>query len=135
MGGNVDNEGRVEMCINGAWGTVCDTSWDSSDAAVVCRQLGYLQEGNVTINNYIYLSMFKANNFLSQMFKTDAVAFNNAHFGTGTGSVHLTSVGCVGTETGLLSCSYSTSTSACSHLEDAGVRCQGMCHHQIYPFS
>ena len=46
FGGNVPNEGRVEVCIStNLWSTVCDDNWGSIDATVVCRQLGYSTQG------------------------------------------------------------------------------------------
>ena len=45
MGGSSPTIGRVEVCINSTWGTICDESWDDSDAVVVCRQLGHSPYG------------------------------------------------------------------------------------------
>ena len=45
-GSSYANRGRVEICVNNAWGTVCDYNFGSSDAKVVCHQLGY-SSGNI----------------------------------------------------------------------------------------
>ena len=41
QGSTVQGSGRVEICIDNVWGTVCDDFWSSNDARVVCKQLGF----------------------------------------------------------------------------------------------
>ena len=47
VNGSQPHEGRVEVCFSETWGTVCNhidrggDKWNSSEADVVCRQLGY----------------------------------------------------------------------------------------------
>ena len=41
VGGSNEFTGRVEVCIGETWGTVCSVNWDSTDAGVICSQLGY----------------------------------------------------------------------------------------------
>ncbi|XP_072181985.1 scavenger receptor cysteine-rich domain-containing protein DMBT1-like [Diadema setosum] len=95
--GETPREGRVEVYVNGAWGTVCDDSWDMDDAEIVCTSLGY--EG-----------------------AKDALA--NAAFGQGTGNIWLDNVLCTGKQTNIFDCDNNgIGVHNCAHSEDAGVRC------------
>ena len=41
IGGSYNWEGRVEIYLNGEWGTITHDGAGFHDARVVCRQLGY----------------------------------------------------------------------------------------------
>ncbi|XP_044924808.1 deleted in malignant brain tumors 1 protein-like, partial [Mustela putorius furo] len=91
--------GRVEVLIQGTWGTVCDDLWDLAEATVVCRQL---QCGRAV------------------------AAPTGAHFGAGSGKILLDDVQCAGAESHLGQCMQRGEAGLnCGHLEDAGVVCTG----------
>ena len=44
--GDREYEGKIDICYNGKWGTVCgDSDIDDSVAEVVCKQLGFSLHG------------------------------------------------------------------------------------------
>ena len=45
VGGANIREGRVEICINNAWGTICNDLFSRQDAIVVCTQMGFSNRG------------------------------------------------------------------------------------------
>ena len=59
----LSNEGRVEVCVNNLWSTVCDAAFSSRDAIVACRQLNYDGAGNKFI---IFVSLSVAHTFLQR---------------------------------------------------------------------
>ena len=66
MGGNVETEGRVEICINNAWGSVCESGFTREEATVVCRQLGELQDEGM-YNRMLILRIFYAYTVLTDI--------------------------------------------------------------------
>ena len=126
-GGVNDTEGRVEICYNATWGTVCDNMWGSTNADVVCRQLGFSSTG-IPYKSLIHMLCFFGNHFSP----TGATAFFFAFFGQGTGSIWLDNVVCTGNETRLYDCQNTgIGVHNCSHFEDVGVRCLTECKKQV----
>lgn len=96
-GGNTSHTGLVEVSVDGStWGTICDDSFTSNGAKVVCRMLGYPS--------------------------SNASAYTSPRHGSG--QIFLDDVKCVGTESSLDHCKHSTwGVNDCTHSEDVGVIC------------
>jgi hypothetical protein len=100
-GGRTKYDGRVEVLMNGQWGTVCDDKFTPENARVVCHELGL----------------------------GDPVSFRQigqlgAHYKINgqTAPIWLDDVKCTGQESSLLQCAFE-SPHDCKHKEDVTVQC------------
>ena len=88
--------GRVEVFYNGTWGTVCDDSWDITDANVTCRELGFER----AVKAYV-------------------------SFEQGNGTIWMDGVECTGKERSLTECRHNVSgkPNCDDHSKNVGVVC------------
>ncbi|KAA0716149.1 Lysyl oxidase -like protein 4 [Triplophysa tibetana] len=86
--------GRLEVSHQGVWGTVCDDHFDSVDATVACKMLGFQRSNQV----------FTASG--------------------GIGKIWLDELKCVGQEKSIFDCPHSgIGVNNCNHNEDVGISC------------
>ena len=115
LGDDAVLRGRVEVCINGTWGTICDHHWTQQEASVACSHLGYSPYGIHYIclcyvwNLILYLgAMATTNLFLNYVWP-----------------IGLFDLRCSGNETKILDCTYKKTNGGqnCGERNDASVFC------------
>ena len=66
-----NSSGRLEICVNEDWSTVCDMGWGTVDANVACRQLGFSRYGENAESwphhNSSHWNLYKGHNRMSHL--------------------------------------------------------------------
>ena len=110
--------GLIRVCVDGNKGTVCDYGWGFADAVVACRAAGYSPYGNLDKISPILVHECLVAALLGAVPLDDLYLSSSNSF-----AYSLSYVNCMGNETVLTDCPYST-TSYCSYYSYAGVVCQ-----------
>ncbi|ESO86370.1 hypothetical protein LOTGIDRAFT_129408, partial [Lottia gigantea] len=96
-GGLSRNQGRVELNVYGIWGTVCDDSFSSRDAGVICKMLNYTRGGK---------------------------KLRKGTYSGGLGPIWVDDLGCQGPESNITQCSKKPwGVNNCDHDEDVAILC------------
>ena len=77
VGGSNQLQGRVEVCYNGRWGTVCEDRFNTTEANVVCRMLGYSRRGQDVNANLLPL-LYKQCNIQNCISEVEAFLCRNS---------------------------------------------------------
>ena len=150
---NFPGSGIVEICLRNTWGTLCSEvfEWSPAEAAVTCRQLGFIPEGEVysflhtTIAKLKDSSIAVVNGCIPMLYSVWCIP--SFYIITGfaivahvpqiqDGLIHQDIVNCNGNESSLLDCEILSTEgeefgrdkriAECTHSFDIGVICSGM---------
>ena len=105
--------GRVEICHQNYWKSICPSGWNNLDAIVTCRQLGFTIVGK-TKNGFQCML-----NYIHTGART-----TSSTFGLGPQPAIYSDFSCTGSESSLLKCSHKQAS--CSYSYHAGVKCEGV---------
>ena len=71
VGGDTPLKGRLEVCINNAWGTVCNNQFGNHDSATACHQLGFERTGQLTCSIILLYLVCKCSSEINGEVKTN----------------------------------------------------------------
>lgn len=124
--GGVDNDqtrtrdGRIEICFNNAWGTVCNTAFSLLDAIVTCHQLtGFKKEG-------VWCIIIKC--AVQFLFCLGARLLDTRPLMSSSGPIYLDQLLCSEEDDSLQGCNWGIRAfglTTCNHSSDAWVECSG----------
>lgn len=133
--GAQETEGRVEMCKNGVWGVVTDSSWDSYTTRLTCQQLGFHSECTSSLSTLSYLAttcvicqIFAPLNSLFLIQFAGAIPLTGSYFGRGNAPILFHNITCSGDEDLLSHCESINIDLSSAMYQDhpvAGVICLG----------
>lgn len=119
--------GRLEVLVDGEWGTVCGYYFDSTAAQVACRGLGYSAVGECLNALWVCIGLFlfcAALTITFLRFKgATYFACSGGGCNPGEGKIAMDGMDCNGEEETLLLCDF-WSGHSCWHGEDIGITCQ-----------
>ena len=126
VNGSQPHEGRVEVCFNETWGTICDNispyEWNTSQANVVCKHLGYTEAcKKLYLTNLLTLT---ASDWISYNYSDSSTH----SFGNGSAPINIADVYCKGFESNLAECVFTSGIRNCDgsqyyRIGIIGVQC------------
>ena len=116
----MDTKGRLEVCYDGYWGSVCRDN-DRTIAGVVCRQLGYFATGQWNI--YIYIIEDHTYFGYIHTFIFPGRIFSVYEYQAPPIPTTLDRLGCTGNESSLLDCCHIGGRHNC--YSTIGIECAG----------
>ena len=110
LGDRAKLRGRVEVCYNGSWVTICSHQWTVQEATVICSQLGYSRYG-ICIMHAVVLIL-----------NTGSIAIPNAYVNN-EWPMGIYELQCAGNESSLWDCEFTTSydREGCTQNNDVAV--------------